>query len=127
MKITVKRKCFASSDNIKHNQSKGYNLELAPGAVIVSNLTGARFKILKPKDGYVMVLNLDNGILSHISNDSLNSKIFHIESRDDEINAADELGAEEFELDQPDQEFDSAKTSINSNKLPAVGDDIIFI
>lgn len=88
MKITVKRKCFASSDNIKDNKSKGYNLELEPGDVIVSNLTGARFKILKPKDGYVMVLNLDNGIISHISNDSLNSEIFHLESRDDEINAA---------------------------------------
>ena len=120
MKITVKRKCFASSDNIKHNQSKGYNLELGPGDVIVSNLTGARFKILKPKDGYVMVLNLDNGILSHISNDSLNSEIFHRDDRVNEINAADELDSEEYEIDHPEQEFDSAETSINSNKLPAV-------
>lgn len=120
MKITVKRNCFANSDNIEDNQSKGYNLELGPGDVIVSNLTGARFKILKPKDGYVMVLNLDSGIISHISNDSLNSEIFHRESPDDEINAANELGSEESELAHPDQEFDSAETSINSNKLPAV-------
>lgn len=120
MKITAKRKCFATSDNIKDNQSKGYNLELGPGDVIVSNLTGARFKILKPKDGYVMVLNLDNGIISHISNDSLNSEIFHLGSLDDEINAADELDSEEYEIDHPEQEFDSAETSINSNKLPAV-------
>lgn len=120
MKITVKRKCFASSDNAEDNQSKGYNLELGPGDVIVSNLTGARFKILKPKDGYVMVLNLDNGILSHISNDSLNSEIFHRDDRVNEINAADELDSEEYEIDHPEQEFDSAETSINSNKLPAV-------
>lgn len=120
MKITVKRKCFASSGNIKDNQSKGHNLELGPGDVIVSNLTGVRFKILKPKDGYVMVLNLDNGIISHISNDSLNSEIFHLGSRDYEINAADELDSEEYEIDHPEQEFDSAETSINSNKLPAV-------
>lgn len=120
MKITVKRKCFASSDNIEDNQSKGYNLELGPGDVIVSNLTGARFKILKPKDGYVMVLNLDNGMISHISNDSLNSKIFHRDDRVNEINAADELDSEEYEIDHPEQEFDSAETSINSNKLPAV-------
>lgn len=120
MKITVKRKCFASSDNIEDNQSKGYNLELGPGEVIVSNLTGARFKILKPKDGYVMVLNLDNGIISHISNDSLNSEIFHRDDRVNEINAADELDSEEYEIDHPEQEFDSAETSINSNKLPAV-------
>ncbi len=120
MKITVKRKCFANSDNIKDNQSKGYNLELGPGDVIVSNLTGARFKILKPKDGYAMVRNLDNGIISHISNDSLNSEIFHLGSLDDEINAADELDSEEYKIDHPEQEFDSAETSINSNKLPAV-------
>lgn len=120
MKITVKRKCFASSGNIEDNQSKGYNLELGPGDVIVSNLTGARFKILKPKDGYFMVLNLDNGILSHISNDSLNSEIFHRDDRVNEINAADELDSEEYEIDHPEQEFDSAETSINSNKLPAV-------
>lgn len=120
MKITVKRKCFASSDNIEDNQSKGYNLELAQGGVIVSNLTGARFKILKPKDSYVMVLNLDNGIISHISNDSLNSEIFHRDDRVNEINAADELDSEEYEIDHPEQEFDSAETSINSNKLPAV-------
>lgn len=120
MKIIAKRKCFASSDNIKDNQSKGYNLELGPGDVIVSNLTGVRFKILKPKDGYAMVLNLDNGIISHISNDSLNSEIFHLGSRDDEINAADELDSKEYEIDHPEQEFDSAETSINSNKLPAV-------
>lgn len=119
MKITVKRKCFASS-NIGDKPSKDYDLELGPGDVIISNLTGARFKILKPKDGYVLVINLDNGIVSHISNDSLNSEIFHRDDPDSEIDAADKLDSEEYEIDHPEQEFDSAKTSINSNKLPAV-------
>lgn len=88
MKITTKRKCLASSNNPADKHSSDYNLELGPGDIIVSNLTGVRFKILRPKNGYVLVLNLDDGIISHISNDSLNKEIFHLESPDDEINAA---------------------------------------
>lgn len=120
MKIISNRKCLDSSSNLADKHSSDYNLELGPGDIIVSNLTGVRFKILKPQNGYVLVINLDDGIISHISNDSLNKEIFHLEFPDDEINAADELSAEESQLDHPDQEFDSAKTSINSNKLPAV-------
>lgn len=88
MKITTKRKCLASSNNLADNHSSDYNLELGPGDIIVSNLTGVRFKILKPQNGYVLVINLDDGIISHISNDSLNKEIFHLESSDDEITAA---------------------------------------
>lgn len=38
----------------------------------------------------------------------------------DDIYSSEELDNESDELDHPDQEFDSAETSINSNKLPAV-------
>lgn len=38
----------------------------------------------------------------------------------DVIDAAEELDEDEDDLDHPDQEFDSADTSINSTKLPAI-------
>ena len=39
---------------------------------------------------------------------------------DYDVYSSEEVDDESDELDHPDQEFDSAKTSINSNKLPAV-------
>lgn len=45
----------------------------------------------------------------------------------DVIDAAEELDEDEDGLDHPDQEFDSADTSINSTKLPAASNQIIFI
>lgn len=38
----------------------------------------------------------------------------------DVVDAAEELDEDEDDLDHPDQEFDSADTSINSTKLPAI-------
>lgn len=38
----------------------------------------------------------------------------------DDIDSAEELDEDDDDLDHPDQEFDSANTSINSNKLPAI-------
>lgn len=38
----------------------------------------------------------------------------------DDIDSAEELDEDEDDLDHPDQEFDSADTSINSTKLPAI-------
>lgn len=38
----------------------------------------------------------------------------------DDIDSAEELDEDEDDLDHPDQEFDSAATSINSTKLPAI-------
>ena len=38
----------------------------------------------------------------------------------DDIDSAEELDSDEDDLDHPDQEFDSADTSINSTKLPAI-------
>ena len=45
----------------------------------------------------------------------------------DDIDSAEELDEDEDDLDHPDQEFDSADTSINSTKLPAASNQIIFI
>lgn len=36
------------------------------------------------------------------------------------VKSADENNSDEYDLDRPDQEYDSAATSINSNKLPAI-------
>lgn len=51
--------------------------------------------------------------------DALNFIHSNAKTRVKDIFSAEDLG-NEVELDHPDQEFDSADTSINSNKLPAV-------
>ena len=45
----------------------------------------------------------------------------------DDIDSAEELDSDEDDLDHPDQEFDSADTSINSTKLPDASNQITFI
>lgn len=56
-------------------------LELGPGDIIVSKSNNKMYKILKPLDGKVQVLNLDTNIVSHISNDYLTSDHFYIKNK----------------------------------------------
>ena len=103
--------------DVYSSEETGTQLEVGPGDIVVSKSNKTLYKILKPLDGKVQVLNLDTNIVSHISNDYLTSDHFYIQ---DDIISSEEVEDESDELDHPDQEFDSAKTSINSNNLPAV-------
>ena len=71
------------SDNITagHQTKEKLNkeLELGPGDVIVSKSNKKMYKILKPLDGKVQVINIDTNIVSHISNEYLTSDHFYIQ------------------------------------------------
>lgn len=54
-------------------------LELGLGDIILSKSNNKMYKILKPLDGKVQVLNLDTNIISYISNDYLTSDHFYIQ------------------------------------------------
>lgn len=71
------------SDNItagyQTKEKLNKELELGPGDVIVSKSNNKMYKILKPLDGKVQVINIDTNIVSHISNDYLTSDNFYIQ------------------------------------------------
>ena len=73
------------SDNItagyQTKEKLNKELEVGPGDVIVSKSNKTMYKILKPLDEKVQVLNLDTNIVSHISNDYLTSDHFYIKDK----------------------------------------------